>query len=301
MFQLSQAEILSIKSPASFYNKVINRECRKLSSSGFSEIVKYYKKHFQIEVSGFAPGKNKMEEYHERRHLLVHKLGRTDNQYRIKYNTTKLSISVDDDYLCECIEDLSSFCEMVNNQLVYQLKNEFAPNNKKTKEVERKVTLKIMFQSEAKDLEYFQNDYEFWSQDEFSVLGDILDNKVNIDSNTIEYNISGTFAQVRSYTRIIRRAQKKEKFEVEITKERVKSSGKLVNRILDEEILKQIEEKLPQQPWKTGIHKEIASELEVSNKLVSTAIQQLIAKGVFKQQIDGKIINETEKKEHNKK
>lgn len=294
IFQLSQAELLSIKSPASLYNKVINRECRKLSSSGFNEIIKYYKKNFQIDLASFTPGKSKMEEYHERRHLLVHRLGRTDIQYRDKYNTTKLAVSIDDNYFNECIEDLSVFSEMVNNQMIYQVETYSKKSPKKKKEVERKITLKVSFQNENQELVYFQNGYEFWSQDEFSVFGDILDSTIIIDAKTIEFNLSGTFAQIRSYTRIIKRIQKKENITIEITKENIRTQNVPHTRILDDELLKKIEEKLPTQPWETGIHKKIASELDVSNKLVSIAIQQLITKGIFKHQFDGKIIDEEE-------
>lgn len=293
MFQLSQAEILSIKSTANFFNKVINKECRKLSSSGFNEILKYYKKHFLIEMSSFSPGKSKMEEYHERRHLLVHRLGRTDSQYRKKYNTTKLTISISNEYLNECIEDLSSFCSMVHNQMKYQLKNEFSKKTLKTKSADRKLTLTVEFKDDMSGVNYFQPDYEFWSQDEFSVFSDILDSRSAINANTIEFKISGSFAQIRSFTRIVNRSQKKENFIVTITQEKVKNQEKeFAYKILDDEILSKIQEKLPEQPWITGIHKIVAKELDVSNKLVSTGIQQLIAKGVFKQQIDGKLIEE---------
>lgn len=242
-------------------------------------------------MAGFSPGKNKMEEYHARRNLLVHKLGRTDSYYRTKYNTAKLSLTIDNKYLLECIDELNSFCGMVNNQMEYQLKNEFIPSKSKRKVAERKMTLMVKFESESQRLEYFQPDYEFWAQDEFSVFGDILDSEKDIDSMTKEYKISGTFAQIRSFTRILNGRQKEEKFKINVTMKKIKSGAKYIRRMLDEEVLKQIEEKLPKQPWETGIHKIIASELEIPNKLVSTAIQLLIVKGIFKQQIDGKIID----------
>ena len=246
-------------------------------------------------MSGFSPGKSKMEEYHERRHLLVHRLGKTDSQYRKKYNTTKLTISISDDYLNECIEDLSSFCSMVHNQMTYQLKNEFSKKIQKTKSSDRKLTLTVEFKDDMNGINYFQSDYEFWSQDEFSVFSDILDSRNAIDANTIEFKISGSFAQVRSFTRIVNRSQKKDNFIVTITQEKVKNEEReFAYKILDDEILSKIEKELPEQPWVTGIHKIVAKELDVSNKLVSTGIQQLIAKGIFKQQINGKLIEDEE-------
>lgn len=46
-----------------------------------------------------------MQEYHDRRHLLVHRLGETDSQYRKKYNANTKSISISDDYIIGCMED----------------------------------------------------------------------------------------------------------------------------------------------------------------------------------------------------
>ena len=294
IFQLSQAEILSINSPSSFYNKIINKECRRLSSSGFTEIIKYYKKHFDIQLSGFAPGKSKMEEFHERRHLLVHRLGQTDGQYRLKYNTTKPTISISEEYLNECFDDLKSFGHMVHNQMLYQIRNHFKPKKRNKKIVHRSCTLKVEYENsdDINKMEFFQDNYEFWASDEFSIFADILDSKKTFDENTIEYNISGTYGQVRSYTRILKRVHKKEPFKVEITKDLNQDQNFKKNevQVLDEELLDKIRNCLPKQPWETGIHKVVAKELNTSNKIVSTAIQVLIAQGDFKQQIDGKVI-----------
>ncbi len=181
---------------------------------------------------------------------------------------------------------------MVQNQMIYKLKNEFLPSSTKTKNVERSILLKVTFKDKVSNKEFFSPDYEFWSQDEFSVLKDILDSQSRPDNGTLELHLSGTFAQIRSYTRIIKRVQKHEQFEAEIIKDNQNNTKAFAHKILDSELLELIKTKLPDQPWRTGIHKEIASEIEVSNKLVSIAIQQLIAKGDFKQQIDGQIIED---------
>ena len=195
---------------------------------------------------------------------------------------------------------MASFSEMVNNQMIYQLNNHFIGTIKKTKDIERKVRLRVTYPIEIRDLECFHTEYEFWSQDEFSVFGDILDSFNEIDAKTIEYHISGTTAQIESYIRIIRRIKRIEKIEIEIKKKKLKSSSRKTTRILDNNLLSKIEKILPNQPWDTGIHKKIAAELELSNKIVSIAIKQLIGKGIFKPQVDGKIIEVNEKTEPNK-
>ncbi|HOZ29899.1 MAG TPA: hypothetical protein PLL66_03190 [Bacteroidales bacterium] len=234
-----------------------------------------------------------MEEYHERRHLLVHRLGKTDQQYRDKYNTTKLSISVDDAYLMDCIGDFTTFSEMVNNQIIYKLKNDFIAKPKKEKVIERRLTFEIEILN-GKYPDCLNPNYEFWAGDEFSMLNDFIDTKREIENGKIEMSISGSFRQIKSYTRIIRRIQRQKEIKLEITKEKVHNMdfSPPLQKILDEEILNQIKDKLPPQPWEKGIHKKVATELNLTNKLVSVAIQQLIAKGIFKQQIDGIVIEQ---------
>lgn len=148
--EMSHAEILSIKSANNFYDKIINKECRKLSSGGFDDIVKYYKKHFKIELSNFYPGINKMKEYHDRRHLIVHRLGQTDSQYRKKYNTRAQSISIEDEYILNAISEIKSYCKMIHDQMIFQLKNHFLNNNSTKKKSEKRVLITVSFNDHYK-------------------------------------------------------------------------------------------------------------------------------------------------------
>jgi hypothetical protein len=56
---------------------------------------------------------------------------------------------------------------------------------------------------------------------------------------------------------------------------------------LTPELIIQIEKLLPEQPWPTGIHKEIAVELAIPTYLVSNAITKLIEEGKFLPQVNG--------------
>ena len=291
---MTHAEILSIKSAKNFYNKVINKDCRKLSSGGFDDIVKYYKKHFKIELSNFSPGIKKMQEYHDRRHLLVHQLGLTDYQYRKKYNTYATSISITDDYIINCFHDFQSFSKMVHDQMVYKIKNQFNDDKKLKKIRERKIFVIASFNEKMEGIKLFTENYEFWSQDQFYLFNDILDQQTKIDKNTIEYLISGTIKQIDDYLKIIKKESKKLNLKISTRKIKadVPKHKHYTIRNIDKELLQQIEILLPQQPWQKGVHKEIATKLNISNKLVNVCIQQLIAQGKFKRQINGKVIND---------
>jgi len=58
---------------------------------------------------------------------------------------------------------------------------------------------------------------------------------------------------------------------------------------LDEHILNLVKDGLPPQPWPHHIHKSLSQRLGLSNTVVNAAINELIRKGVFHPQINGKL------------
>lgn len=119
--KISQSELLSI-SQEDLFDRVISKECRKLSSGGFDAFVKYYKNNFHIDVSIMFPGVRKMQEYHDKRHLLVHRLGVTDEKYRRKYSTEELKIKIDNEYLDQAFADIYSFVKEINRKILLLIK-----------------------------------------------------------------------------------------------------------------------------------------------------------------------------------
>jgi hypothetical protein len=125
LVELKQSDILSAKSTTEIFNKIINKELRRLSSGGFSEIVKYYKKTLLIDIAEIKPKREIIEEYHQRRHLLVHRLGKTDQFYRDRYNFSEPNITVEKYYLEHCFEDFREFAHEIHNQIKIKLDNNF--------------------------------------------------------------------------------------------------------------------------------------------------------------------------------
>jgi predicted RNA-binding Zn-ribbon protein involved in translation (DUF1610 family) len=58
---------------------------------------------------------------------------------------------------------------------------------------------------------------------------------------------------------------------------------------LNEDIIKLVNDSLPHQPWPKGIHKSVAQKLKLPDKIVSSAIYELIRRGAFNPQINGKV------------
>ena len=61
-------------------------------------------------------------------------------------------------------------------------------------------------------------------------------------------------------------------------------------RSITEKTIQLVQKELPPQPWPTGIHKTIAAKLGLSNSESSYAIHVLISRGIFKHQVDGKVV-----------
>jgi transcription elongation factor Elf1 len=58
---------------------------------------------------------------------------------------------------------------------------------------------------------------------------------------------------------------------------------------LTEEFIQKVKNRLPAQPWPSGIHKIIAEEFNVPNQHITLAIKRLINRGLFHPQVDGVI------------
>lgn len=271
--EFSQAELLSMKSPADIFDKIINKETRKLSSGGFNEIMKYYKIHFQLNLAEIFPGKSKMEEYHQRRHLLVHRLGKTDQHYRDKFNYKSNRISVDEIYLQECFEDFKKFSEILNEKLKEKIKGNFIINKPKDKPEAKSDILVLILKGEPS---IFESNFEFWAGDQLCMFSNILDKRINDNERCFRILLSGTNVQMSSYSTILKKEVDRGKIKIEYLNTKNSVVLPTPKKRLPMSTIHKIKDKLPEQPWPVGIHKSIAIDLNLSNKIVSQAISYLV-------------------------
>lgn len=66
-------------------------------------------------------------------------------------------------------------------------------------------------------------------------------------------------------------------------------------RTLTDEFIEEVKSSLPPQPWKRHVHISVANKLGANHKDVSAAIEILIQRGVWRQQIDGTVYDEAGK------
>lgn len=287
LVELKQSDILSAKSTTEIFNKIINKELRRLSSGGFSEIVKYYKKTLLIDIAKIKPKREIIEEYHQRRHLLVHRLGKTDQFYRDRYNFSEPNITVEKYYLEHCFEDFREFAHEIHNQINIKLNNNFYI--KKTKQ-KSEAKCKIDLDLTSKKINIFDLNYEFLSGDSITRFGNLFVHKIKNENNTETIFISGTKIEILAYTNILNAEIKRGKIKAEIETKFSQKDSEKPKKELTPYLIEKIKLRLPEQPWIKNQHKKTARELGLSNKIVSRAIELLIEEGIFKKQYNGEII-----------
>lgn len=70
---------------------------------------------------------------------------------------------------------------------------------------------------------------------------------------------------------------------------RISGVGAATPKVISEDIIVAVEAQLPEQPWPKHIHKKVGIELKLANSVVQRAIQELIRRKKFKQQVGGKL------------
>ena len=286
----TQSEILSAESMSYVLSKIINKECRRLTSGGFSEVMKYYRMRFDVDLGNIPPGKARMVEYHERRHLFVHRLGKTDNQYRKAYACTSKQLSIDAKYLEACFTDFELFIASVDQTLakwltsLQELANIPAPHPS--------ITYRVIITTDQ-EIALFNEDFQFWVGDEMFFFQDVLEIKKYLGSKEYELTLSGNAEALRVYATHLRRAEKRGHLMCAV--EKMQNFSTPPKTGLDEELISKVKQSLPSQPWPKNTHKTIAKELGISNGVASAAIQILISRNIFRPQINGKVLAPTKR------
>lgn len=280
---LSQEELIANNSPTKIYSKIINKETRKLTSGGFSEFIKYYKKRFDIDLSQIHPGYKKMNEYHDIRHILVHRLGQTDEAFRRKYHTDSQKISIDQSLLNSLLDDMEIFVKQVENK-VRQLIGEFKAID--TEYNARYIADILMLKEELPNC--LHPSYQYWADDEYVMMTDILLGTTPGEDGRVRYYFNGSDRALRHLKRQLRREQKKLTISVDNVVMSFRFERK--QKRVPEEVIVLVRNQLPEQPWPKGVHKEIAHRLNLSNGKVSAAIDTLILRGIFRDQVNGKVV-----------
>lgn len=251
-------ELLSFKSTADMVNKLIKTELREVKNGGISELVRYYNNTFGLEIDINSPEYKKLIKYHDQRHILVHRLGKTDEVYRKKYGSNIYNISIDEDYLMTCIDDFNTFGNEIEELLNLKFKDEYY-KIQQSKKPEKQIRFSVEILKGKPDI--FNFNYEFWVDEQPVMFGNILRDREDIDAKKFIISIAGKNREIENYKEIVDGFASRKKIKVEYLLKKKKQLPPL-----SKETLNNIKEHLPTIPWETKIIEEIALKLSLSKR-----------------------------------
>lgn len=265
IIKYSQRELLSLKSIVDIYNRLISRETRNLQNQGFEKVSKYYGNRFGIFLTGENFSESYFEELHDRRHLLVHRLGETDSSYRHKYNSKKKRVTIDEHYLQEAFISIEKLTEKVSKEALALVSNEFGG---RVKYVESEATIEAEVISQA-CAELFKPNYVYSCQTGIALLRDIILSYEEA-GNFVTLKVGGTKEEIKAYIRILRKLNKSGAINLIHVKR--KSDPKC--QLSHSELLN-IAKNLPPAPWDKDYHKLVAKKFGISNTQAYAALAKI--------------------------
>lgn len=114
--QLAPGLLLSLPDVDSLRDYLVTREIRNLTSGGFQEICRYYRKILGIDLAQSPVDMSSLSEMHERRHLHVHRAGHADDAYRKRFAPDLRPdeyLPIDEEYLHTAFDALAAVAEYV--------------------------------------------------------------------------------------------------------------------------------------------------------------------------------------------
>lgn len=283
---LSYPHLISFKNSSEILSYIINNECRNLHNGGFNEISKYFRNRLKIELNNFKEPLKLIFEYHDERHLIVHRLGLTDKEYRHKYNTDIKRVNINEKYLISAFKNIRAFCEFVLNEATVIINSSDNPVSQ-TDESFATIALKTF---DKKGSAAIKKNFIYSFDDNIVQLKDLSLQTIKETDDIFRLIISGDINYLKRYIAILSKLEVDKSIEL-IKIELIEAKpSKRSNIQITAEMFDKIKNLLSAQPWKKGIHKVIASKLDIPNSAVQTVITKLISDGVFKPQVDGRII-----------
>ena len=252
-------ELLSFKSTADIINKLIKSELKEVKNGGITELVKYYNNTFDLNINITSPEFKKLLKYHDQRHIFVHRLGKTDDIYRKKYEPNTF-LSIDEDYLMTCINDFTVFGNQIEELLEIKFKDEYY-KIQQSKKPEKQIRFSVEILKGKPEI--FNFNYEFWVDDQPVMFGNILRNREDIDTKKFIISVAGKNREIENYMKIVDSFTSKNKIKIEYL---IKKKKQLP--LLSKETLLKIKEQLPSIPWEINIIDEISNELKLSKRVV---------------------------------
>jgi hypothetical protein len=258
--EIPYAKLVSIKSASELITILVGRDCRSLTSGGFNEIEKYFRQKLQIDLKTLV-GFSKLREFHDRRHLLVHRLGSVDDEYRHKYKSAKGKLSVEQDYLLESIKTIRDFSSaLMKEVMAIAGVTQPSPSAREMTDLLLDLDLLSLEAIPVVDLDFF-----FLHNEQYFALRDFVWERTPTDTGII-LRLRGQTGVIRAYRHKIKRLAEEHKLVIKSTRTRnVKS--------ISEDLIQKVKLELPPLPWTKDIDKAVAKKLGIKLEIAREVIR----------------------------
>jgi hypothetical protein len=268
--EISYAKLIGTANISELQWELAEKETRNLHSAGFRDVVKYYSSQLGINIADLGINLSQLEHFHDQRHLLVHRLGKTDSVYRHKYNETTPEIKVSEHQLTELIKAIRELSLKLNNAIETLIANTVKPQTNNP--FLAKVNFKLLADEFPSILD---QSYCFISKDRYLRNADLFKivKPKSGSKHTMHVHCAGEdLPLIRS---VLVKLQRQEKILIDnlevITGNRTKKSKLPFDHLFN------IAQLLPKrEDWYQGIHRNLAVALGTSNNKASYIITSIL-------------------------
>jgi len=262
--EFNQSELLSAKSMSNIWTKIINKECRNLQNQGIKEIAKYYKSSFSIDFGQSPISINHIQHIHNIRHLLVHRMGKTDATFRHENNTTKLSVELTQADFYDFLSKIQEFGDYVSHKILEIINLQGNPNISET--FDTKCFLVVEVLSESLD-KIFASDFSFLAGENVFQLKDLLES-YDRSENELKLNLQGEKKTISSYMKLVKSSEKNGNIKIIHNKRHVFP-------IITTEEINKVKELLPEESLNNQHLLMIVEKLGINKRKVKQIIQRI--------------------------
>jgi hypothetical protein len=207
VIELQYGYLASLTTISELITKLVDKDCRAMTSGGFEDAIKFYKQRFQIELKALS-GYKQLAAAHDLRHILVHRLGFTDESYRRQYKSKKRRVAVDEAALLALLKHIRSYADA----LLKQVEKLTVTAPARASRDQSDLSLHVQIDSpEAAELT--SPDYSFLHNERYYTLRDYIRER-RVDGSEVRLMLRGDQNVLRIYLKKVKTLAKHEKLTI---------------------------------------------------------------------------------------
>jgi hypothetical protein len=267
---MSTRHLFSFRSLSQLSGYLFQKEVRSLQRGGLPVFQRFYKSRLAVDFKNFAGDFDQIVEYHERRHLFVHRLGRTDSRYRKLYDTGAETVNVGKRYVTTAFTLLTQFAEFLDSEVSRSLVSHHPEPLHRSYLSSLAVRIHLLAPT-ARDRLLAR--HSIITGEDVIDFADLVTSFALLDSGLHQVEFRGSRAQLGAALKVIKRIKREGLLTIDSvtfdhpTKLR---SNNVSGRLLDE-IAKHVRER----PIPLARRLEIAERFDIRPKQASRAIRQI--------------------------